>query len=170
MSVEYIEIRLNGKTVKVPSARISGQTVVATGRWLRTAGVQDERFVEGGAADDPELFIDSLRLSGLKADIFQFAQHLPDIKPKYRYHLEWDNVAAIRIISFADWWNGRISDIRKDVRRAQKRGVIVRTAEFNDEFVHGILELYKESPVRQGRRFWHYRKDFETVRKEKAVL
>ena len=37
-------------------------------------------------------------------------------------------------------------------------------AAYDDEFVRGMTAIFNESPVRQGRRFWHYGKDFETVK------
>src|SRR5947207_1056644 len=169
MSLEYAEIRVDGKTVKVPSAQIGERKVTASGKWLKIAAIHDEELIEGEAVIDPKRFIGELEQSELKADIFTFAQNLPNVLPKYNYHLEWDNVAAIRVISFEDWWTKRISDLRKDIRRSQKRGVIVRTVEFDDTFVRGMMEIYNEVPVRQRRFFWHYGKDFETVKKESAT-
>src|SRR6202007_3187530 len=52
---------------------------------------------------------------------------------------------------------------------AEKRGVNVKIAQFDDEFVRGIQGIYNESPVRQGRRFWHFGKNFETVKRENAT-
>jgi hypothetical protein len=40
--------------------------------------------------------------------------------------------------------------------------------EFSDDLVRGIKALYDETPFRQGRRFWHYGKDFETVKRENS--
>jgi hypothetical protein len=79
-------------------------------------------------------------------------------------------VAAIPITTYAEWWDKRVShDLRKDVKRAEKRGVVVRAAEFNDALVAGIKELYDERPIRQGRPFWHYGKSPDVVRKENAT-
>jgi len=58
---------------------------------------------------------------------------------------------------------------RKNVRRAAKRGVAVKGARFDDEFVKGIQRIYNETPIRQGRRFWHFGKDFDTVKRENAT-
>ena len=33
-------------------------------------------------------------------------------------------------------------------------------------FVRGMTAIFNESPVRQGRKFWHYGKDFETVKRQ----
>ena len=43
-------------------------------------------------------------------------------------------------------------------------------AEYDDAFVRGIMSIYNESPIRQGRRFWHYGKDFEMVKKENGTF
>ena len=42
----------------------------------------------------------------------------------------------------------------------------MREAAYDDEFVRGMTEIFNEAPVRQGRRFWHYGKDFETVKQQ----
>jgi hypothetical protein len=40
---------------------------------------------------------------------------------------------------------------------------------FDDDFVKGIQGIYNETPIRQGRRFWHFGKDFETVKRESST-
>ena len=42
----------------------------------------------------------------------------------------------------------------------------MREAAYDDEFVRGMTEIFNEAPIRQGRRFWHYGKDFETVKQQ----
>ena len=49
--------------------------------------------------------------------------------------------------------------VGKNARRASKRDVAVEAAELNTTFVEGIKSIYDETPVRQGRKFWHYGKD-----------
>jgi hypothetical protein len=46
----------------------------------------------------------------------------------------------------------------------------MREAPFDDKLVAGIWEIYNESPIRQRRRFPHYGKDLETVRREEATF
>ncbi len=168
--IEKAEIRVAGKTRFVPSAEICGRTVVVTGGWLRRAAVKDEDLVEGEIVEDPSMFVEGLRKSSLRADFLTFAQKLPDTTPKYPYHLEWDNWAVAPTTSYEDWWEKRLpQESRKNVRRAAKRGVIVKSALFNDEFVKGIQKIYNESPVRQGRRFWHFGKDFDTIKRESGT-
>jgi hypothetical protein len=59
-------------------------------------------------------------------------------------------------------------DLRRDVKRAEKRGLIVKTVEFSDELMGGIKGIYDEVSVRQGRQFWHYGKSLTSVATENA--
>jgi hypothetical protein len=170
MSIEHTEIRVKGQPVSVPSARIEGTNVLRTGGWLKIATPQDEELIEGEPIRDPETFISQLKASGLMADIFTFAQKLPNTVPKYSYQMEWDNLAVIPITTFSDWWDKRVeSSVRRAVRKAAKLGLVVKVAEFDDEFVKGIVGINNETPIRQGRAFWHYQKGFEAVKEENST-
>ena len=126
MSIGHTEIGIRGKAVSVPSAQIDGRTVIATGKWLKLAAAQDEELIEGETVLDPQSFVSKLKESGLNADMFTFAQKLPDTTPKYAYHLEWDNLAIIPITTFSDWWEKRIEpSVRRAVRKAAKLGLVV---------------------------------------------
>lgn len=149
---------------------IDGRDIVVRGRWLRTAAVFDEDWDDRPIMDDPAEFATRLSASGLKADIFTFAQKIPDCKPRYDYRFEWDNVAAIPITTYQDWWRRLTTDRRKDVKRAEKQGILVRTVGLDDELVKGIVEINNDVPFRQGKRFKHYGKDFETVKREYATF
>ena len=167
---EYVEIRVKGQPVRVPSACILGRTVITTGRWIKTALVMDEEMVEGETVEDPESFRYLLKYSGLQADLFTFAQKLPDVTPRYPYHLEWDNAAVIPITTFADWLARRAdSSVRKNLKRATRCGVVTKLADFDDALVEGICGINNESPMRQGKPFWHYQKDFDAVKRENAT-
>jgi len=169
-NVEQTEIRISGKTLYVPSTEICGRTVVVTGKWIKTAQIKDEELVQGVPVEDPESFITKLKESELTADVFTFAQRPPEITPKYDYRFEWDNWAAVPTTSFKDWWENRLpQESRKNVRRAAKRGVVVRVVPFDDDLVKGIHKIYNETPIRQGKRFWHFGKDLDTLRRELAT-
>jgi hypothetical protein len=158
------EVRIRGQAFSLHSAQIDGLTVFGAGRWLKVAAVRDEELVEGDTVGDPEAFLSRLRSSGLKADLFTFAQRLPDTKPRHAYHIEWENAAALPIISYEHWWKEQTEySIRKGVNKAKKLGVVVRVAEFNTALVEAICRIYNETPVRQGKAFWHYQKDFQSV-------
>jgi hypothetical protein len=170
MSISHTEIRVKGKAVWVPSAEVEGRIVIAVGKWLKEAAVRDEDLVEGEIVADPESFILHLKEIGLKADLFTFPQKLPDSAPRYRYHLEWDNFAVIPITTFTNWWEQRVeASVRRAVRKAAKAGVVVRLAEFDDAFVRGIVNINNETPIRQGKPFWHFHKSFEGVKRENST-
>jgi hypothetical protein len=134
------------------------------------AAVQDEDLVEGELVSAPASFVRQLKASGLKSDVLTFPQKLEDPKPKHSFHVEWDNVAVIPITTFQEWWEKRIeSSVRRAVRKAAKDGVVVRTSPLDDEFVSGIVNINNETPVRQGRRFWHFRKSHEEVKLENST-
>ncbi len=164
------EIRVKGKNFHVPAVCIDERTVIATGKWLKTAAVRDEDLIEGDTLADPARFLQQLKKSDLGADLFSFSQRLPEVAPKYKYRIEWDNVAAIPITTFSDWWENRAdAGVRRAVRKAAKSGVETKVAEFDDALVAGIKRIYDETPVRQGKPFWHYKKDLEDVRRENST-
>jgi len=171
MSAKTSEIRIAGKTLRVPAAEICGRTVVVTGSWLHRAAVKDEDLVEGNEiVEDPNLFIRQMRQSPLRADILTFPQKIPNTSPKHAYHFQWDNWAVVPITSYEEWWEKRLpQETRKNVRRATKRGVAVGEAVFDDDFVRGVQGIYNETPIRQGRPFWHFGKDFDTIKRESST-
>lgn len=115
--------------------------------------------------DDPQAALEELRRARQRVDLFTFIQKLSETMPKYSYPTEMDNMAALRVTSFEDWMKHQVDfKVRNKVRKAEKSGVITREVPYDDAFVNGISAIYNESPVRQGKRFWHYGKDVEAVR------
>lgn len=171
MEANTIEISVKGRPVSVPAVQVNGRTIFASGGWLKVASVRDEAWLAGEAVQDPESALDRIKKAELSADIFTFAQKLPDPKPRYDYPYIWDNIASIDTSDFKDWWENRLpQETRKNVRRSVKRGVAVREVEFNDEFVKKIVEINNEAPIRQGRPFWHFGKSFEVVKRDYSTL
>lgn len=163
------EIRIKGKAISVPSVDIDGRTVVVTGHRLKIASIQDEDLISGDSVVHPESFIRQLRESRLKADLFTFAQRIPDVEPRYQYRVEWENVAAAPTSSYAQWWSSVSQAVRKNVNRSRKAGVTVETVEFSDALLDAIRNIYDEMPFRQGKLFWHYKKDRELVKRALAT-
>ena len=119
---------------------------------------------------EPETFIQKFKNAGIRADIFSFGQRLPEVQPKYKYYREWDSIAVLKIKSYDDWLINQVEkEIRKNVNKAIKKGVVTKIAEFDDALVHEIMDIYNETPVRQNKPFPHYKKDFETIKKEHAT-
>ena len=148
--------------------KVDGKDVRIDGRLLRIARLAADGYEY---FEDPEAAVASVRQAGARIDVFTFVQRLPDTKPKYEYPLEWDNVAAMPVSSFDHWWDRQINPkVRNMVRLAKKKGVAVREMPFDDALVHGISAIYNESPIRQGRRFAHFGKALEDIRRETGTF
>lgn len=167
--LDYAEVATRGKMVRVPAVLIDGKTVTITGGLVKVAAIFDEEFVEGELVEDVSVFIGKLCDKGLCPDILVFPQKIYEATPKYDYPFDWDNAAVACTASFDDWWTKLPQESRKNARRAAKRGVVVESVKFDSSLVKGIKEIYDEMPVRQGKKFWHYGKDFETVRRENST-
>jgi hypothetical protein len=149
--------------------RVESPSLVISGAWLKIARVQDELWLPPPAIEDPEAVIGGLRASRFCADLFTFTQAVPDTERRYRYAFDWENWAVAPTSNFDAWWEALPQESRKNTRKAEKRGITVGPVAFDDTLVHGIKALYDETPVRQGRRFWHYGKDLATVARENGT-
>ncbi len=119
---------------------------------------------------DPQSAVSALQNS-TRADVFTFLQELPETTPKYSYPFEMDNLAVLTISSFDQWWSKQLGfKARNKAKQAEKKGIVIREVPFDDALAHGIWEIYNEVPIRQGRRFPHYGKSFETVRAMSATF
>lgn len=133
------------------------------GRIIRIAHMDGEKFK---FVEDPESLLAKVRDCGRRIDVFTFMQKAVDQVPKFKYQMEWDNLAVLSIPSYEKWWNETLGfKARNKAKQAEKKGVTIAEVPFDDVLVKGIWEVYNESPVRQGKPFWHYGKDIETVRK-----
>jgi len=147
--------------------KICGKEIRVDGRFLRIARLDADKY---HFIEDPKSVIEAIRNSGVRADLFTFVQKLPGTLPKYNYPMEWDNFAALPISTFDDWWTKQLGfKARNKAKQAEKKGIVVREVPFDDELVKGIWQIYNECPVRQGRKFAHFGKDLETVRREEAT-
>jgi hypothetical protein len=148
--------------------KVCGKDVDVEGGLIRIARLTAEKYE---FLDDPKAALAGLRESGTRIDLFTFMQKLSDTSPRYDYPMEWDNLAALPVSTFDEWWTKQINGkTRNMVRRAEKKGVVVREVPFDEAFVRGISGIYNESPTRQGKPFAHYRKDVEAVRRENGTF
>jgi len=143
---------------------INGTRIMIEGGIPRVAHLDQEWFED---VENPDLLVDTIRKTKPTPDIFTFWQRLPEMEPKYSYRMERDAVAALPIKSYSHWWEKQLdSAARNKVRKAQKKGVTVRLTNFDDRFVEGMTSIFNETPVRQGRHFLHYGKNFDTVKRQ----
>lgn len=158
------EVLVNGKLLKKQSVVINGQAFSFSRGGLRIASLEEEWFED---LHDPQVAIEGLSRCTPAPDLFTFWQRIPDMEPHYGFHLEWESLAVLPITTYDAWWNKQVKGTTRNmVRKSQKAGVKVHEAEFDDAFIRGLVEIFNETPVRQGRPFWHYGKDFETVKRE----
>lgn len=164
---ETAEISVDGRFLTVPAVNLDTVTVAIMGNLIRKGIIRGEGWLDPRQVGEPEGLIEMLRQRKAPLDIFVFHQRLPEVQPRYRYFHEWENVAAIPLTTFDAWWEGRASQVtRKNVRRSAKRGVEVRRVEFDDRLIEAIVRINNETPFRNGRKFWHFGKGFDAVKKD----
>ena len=147
---------------------VDGKEIKITGKLIKAAELKEEWDED---IEDPETFIRLLKSSGMKADVFTFMQRLPYSKPKYNYYREWDSIAAIPITSYENWLKKQVvQNSRKKIGYAQRKGVTIKLIDFNDKLVKGILDIYHETPILQGKPNRQYNTDFEAAKKLNATF
>lgn len=164
MRVENKQMTIGGKSVKTVSICFDNTEITVTGKLLKTAIINADWYQD---VEDPESLIRAIKSAKVKADLLVFMQSLPESRPKYHYYMEWDNLAAIPIKSFDYWFQTKVKkQARNRIRNAKKKGVEIELADFNHEFIKGMTNIFNETPIRQGKPFWHYGKSFQTVKKQ----
>lgn len=143
--------------------RASGRDIRVEGRLIRIGRLDGEKYC---FVSDPEPVVGGLKKCGTRIDLFTFMQRLPDTAPKYPYPMEWDNFAVLPISTFDAWWTKQIGfKARNKAKQAEKRGVTLKEIPFDETLIHGIWEIYNETPIRQGKRFPHYGMTVDQIRR-----
>lgn len=141
-------------------------SLIVRGTLVRVASLEADGFDHPTAV--PAL-LSRVRQGPQALDIITLVQTLPHTSPEFSYPMEWDNAAAIPVSTFENWWNVQVDrKTRNVVRKSEKQGIVVSELAFDEPLVRGIVDIYNECPVRHGKAFWHYGKDFDTVKRENA--
>ena len=158
---------IKGQPARIECMDILGQRYTLSPGIATVLRLEDEWYED---VNDPLAVIEELRvIRGFKPDVFTFCQRLPETTPKFDFSFEWESIAALKIESYEHWWNKQVKGTTRNmIRKSQKGGVEIRECLFDDEFVDGMYRIFNETPVRQGRRFWHYGKDKITIREQFA--
>ena len=165
-----IDVSIRGKWVHVPALKLDKHVITVRGSRIRIAAVHDEEWMESEIGD-PSRYLGALKQKRApRADIFTFTQQPPDTGIRYSYRVEPVSIAVADVSNFQQWWQALPQETRKNVRRAEKRGVVVRSESFSDDLIRGIAEVQNETPLRQGRRYTHYGKTFEQVKRDHSGL
>jgi len=147
---------------------VDNKEIVIIGKFIKTVQLKEEWDED---ISNPEAFINRLKRDGVKADIFTFMQRLPESKPKYNYHMEWDSIAAIPITSYDNWIKKQVvQNSRKKIGYAKRKGVEIKLCDFNDELIEGILDIYHETPIVQGKINRQYHTEFGQAKKANATF
>jgi len=116
---------------------------------------------------DPERAIRHIKESSVPADILTFTEHLPDLTPRYAYHVEWDNLAVLPVTTHEEWLRHQVhKNTRKLINKVERLGVRVEARDLDADLVSGMMEIFNETPVRRGRRYPYYGRDADTVARE----
>ncbi len=166
---ETMSISVRGEWFQAPVLRVNGQDIVTTGKRIRLAAMNDEEWLES-EVENPEGCIRRLKAAqgASRADIFRFSQKVPATVPVYKYPVEMSSVAVARITTYANWWQKIPSNTRQNIRRSQKRGVVIKVRALEQDVIQGICEVQNETPVRQGKPYPHFGRSFDEVRRNQS--
>ncbi len=153
-----------------PIFSVSGIDVTVRGRWLKTAQLTDEYYV--GVPDAAALTAEIRRQRQfMGVDVFTFVQALHDREAHLPHVLTWDAMAVLPLSTYAHWFDRQLTfKPRNRLRKALKNGVQTRVVAFTDDLIRAVMVIYNETPLRQGKRNWHFGKDFDTVKREHATF
>lgn len=168
-SAQTMDISVRGEWFQAPVLRVNGQDIVTTGKRIRLAALHDEEWLES-EVENPEECIGRLKAAqdASRADVFRFSQKVPASVPVYKYPVEMSSIAVARITTFANWWDRIPSNTRQNIRRSQKRGVVIKVRSLEQDVIQGICEVQNETPVRQGKPYPHYGRSFDEVRRNQS--
>jgi hypothetical protein len=149
-------------------ATVDDYAIAVAGRIPRIARVRDEPW---DCISDPDDFVKKLRRARLGADIFTFSQQVADSQPLFKHYFEWDHHAVVHVSTYDHWWTKQLdTKSRNMIRKAAKCGVELRVVPFDEQLVRGIVDIYNETPIRQGKPFWHYGKGFDEIWRDHATF
>ena len=143
---------------------VAEKEIVVSGKFPRIARLKAEYYEY---VEEPKSFAGKLTSDGCGADVLSFLDYTVERTPRFNLYHEWESISVVRISTYEHWWKQQIKDkTRNMVRKGPKVGVELRPVLYNDAFVEGIVKMYNESPLRQGKPFWHYGKSFDQIKSD----
>jgi hypothetical protein len=144
--------------------KVDEHGIIVEGKFITVARIEDEWYED---IIEPEVLAKNIKEKRPDVDILTFWKRFPDIQPLYNYYYELESIAVLPIKGYDYWWKNQIKSKRRNlVKKAKKHGVVIKECEYDDEFVKGMTDIFNEFPIRQGKPFWHYGKDFNTIKRE----
>jgi hypothetical protein len=159
------ETMIRGQPASIDCFELQGQIYSIGGGPVTVVGLEDDWYDD---VRDPAAVVEILKQSKtVRPDLFTFWQRMPDVEPRFPYHIEWEEIAVLPVSTYEHWWKTQIkSRVRNHIRKSEKEGLTVKEVPYDDDFVRGMTAIFNESQIRQGRRFWHFGKDFDTVKQQ----
>ena len=88
--IETTQISERGKQIKVPSLTVGDNSIVVTGKFLKVARFRSEDYVQGNWLGDLNQLVEQVKASTLGADVFSFAQRIPDTVAQFNFPVYLD--------------------------------------------------------------------------------
>ena len=127
----------------------------------RTASLREE---VGDKIRDPTIFVSAAKRSRVPADLLTFTEHVSDATPRFDYHMEWDNLAVLRVRTYEYWIEQQVRrSVPRTVRKAQNAGIDVSVRPYSRDVARKLLEIFNETPVRRGRRYPYFGMGIEEI-------
>lgn len=142
---------------------IGGIEIATGGRLFKTARLRHEWFEY---LDDPGDTVGKLQDCRPVADVFTFVQDINNTNSDLPFRKEVDSLAILPVVSYEKWWNALHFKVRNKIRKAQKSGVELREVPLDDQLAADVEIIYNESPIRQGKKFWHYGKTADVIKQD----
>jgi hypothetical protein len=79
---------------------------------------------------------------------------------------EMETIGLLRTSPHESWFRSLGKTTRGDIRRSERRGILVKDVQVDDRFLRDAQLIYNETPVRQGRRYTRYGVSIEDLRKD----
>src|SRR5262245_55531243 len=129
--LHVIDMSVRGKLVRTRAIFLCGVNVLLRRRFIKTAQIFDEYWLERDTLPAPETVIGELRKMASKPDIFVFAQRVPDTATRHRYHHIFDNYAVLPLSTYEHWFQHQIpAATKRNIRASQKRGILTRVCDY----------------------------------------
>lgn len=169
MKLKTARVSVRGRSLEVPALDCGSGTLIVFHRFLAEAVILGEEWTPTAKLPRLEEMLNTIRRSPIPIDILSFSEDFRYPKPRYKIPCFYDNLAVIPLSTYDRWYRFQVdSDLRKDLKRAICRGISVVSTPLTNELVAAIKAIYDETPVRQGRKFWHFNKSLEDVRRENS--
>src|SRR5947209_4444097 len=103
-----------GKPVAVRCLAVDGKTYAIRSGPVTVLALEYEWYDD---VADPRPVIRLGERGAPPADLFTFSQRVPDVEPRFPFHLEWEDLGVLPITSYDDWWKCKIkSRTRNHIR------------------------------------------------------